>query len=325
MKEALYRHALTFGWETVRKHPFLWIYGLFAAMLGGGGIFDTLSHSVRVMSRVTDGSVVSSWQTLSLFWHGLFIFVRGVSADGVIWSLWLLIITLGIAALFLVAAVVSQGALISAAASHARSRRVALDGREWHIGVSHFWRLAGINGLRIFFTSLLAGVVGVGAAQALERGSVADVLLFLFVFLLATTMGVIISFISLYAAGYIVVEEYSFSSAVAAAWHLFADHWLVSIEIGFIFLLLQIGLAILAAVGFIVLLLPSVFLWFFAVMTVNHILFSVAVMLFLILFMTCLLALSALFTVFSISTWTFLFMKMHRYGMKSRVVHWLSL
>lgn len=325
MKEPLYRDVIGFGWRFALQHKFLWVYGLFAAALGHMGVFDVLakvSGAVFRSNAIVPDFILffASPQFRGGSWAGLFF---GNGPDG-IWFVWLALVGLGLLAFFAVVAVVSQGALIHAAAQGKSSRGVALDAREWHAGVNHFWRLFFLNFAKKCVIGFLALLVGWSAYTAIFSPTAKHLLVFLALFLLASLLGLILSFFVIYAAGYVVVEEYAFGEAVVSAWNLFVKHWLVSLEIGVIFLVFNILLAFMGALGFLVLLVPAALFWFVAIVIGSPALFSMILAFLLFCFVAFVMLISAVFTVFSTSVWTYAFMHMHRYGVKSRVLHWLS-
>lgn len=322
MKEPLYRDALRFGWQFAWKNKFLWVYGLFAAMLGQFGIFELLA---RVSAAVTNasGGVQLYWFRLPRhmmrgFWQ------MGWEAKGpdVIWIVWLILVGLGILVALIVVAVVSQGALIYAAAQ-GKTGRVAEDSREWHAGVDHFWRLFFLNAARKAAILFLVTMVGWASYSALISPTPSALLLFLALFILAALVGIVVSFFTLYVACYVVIEEYSFLDALYSAWRLFRRHWLVSLEVGLLFMLFNLLLAGLGVLGFFVLIMPAAVLWFLAFFVGNALLFGVAMLFLFVCFIAYVMFLGSVFTVFSLSVWTHLFMHMHRYGVKSRLMHWL--
>jgi hypothetical protein len=323
MREPHYRQALSFAWRHTIKHPFLWIYGMFAAILGQMGVFDFLTHAYL---GVTQGVEIGALFSLR---KGLFFGILNsrhlILPSSWVWLLWLVVCALGVAAFFIMTAVVSQGALIHASAKsimHPESFKA--DTRAWHAGVSHFWRLFFLQAVQKGLIGLLILLVGGGALSALVIGSPASRVLFLVLFLFSVFLGVIVSFLTQYTAGYIVVEDYPLGDALHAGYRLFREHWLVSLEFGALLAIANVGLALAVVVGFFLLLVPVVLFWFIATVTSASGLFVAGFGFMVLVFVAFLLLLSATFTVFSTTTWTYLFMKMHREGVPSRFLRWLK-
>lgn len=321
MTTPLYRQALAQAWQLAWRQKFLWIFGLFAAFLGQLGIIEILSKVALATSDI-DGYLAS----VGFSRAGAVSQSAGAvaSAETRLLFFWLLavLLTLGIGLVF--AAVVSQGALIHAAAQSVRSKRLIDTGAAWHASVGHFWRLLAINVIKKGLIIFLAVVVSASAFSILGGANIGANLVFLLTFVLATVVGLILSFLAVYAAGYVVVEEFSLLDAIASAWKLFTSHWLVSVEVGLLVLLANVILALATLLGFAVFFFPAMLVWFIAIVTGSQALLVAGFVLAVIFFTAYILWLGAMFTVFTTSVWTHLFMKMHKHGVHSRIVHWLS-
>jgi hypothetical protein len=322
MKEPLYRDALRFGWQFAWKNKFLWIYGIFAAMLGQLGMFEILARATGVVAHATTVGVRLYFFRFPARMFSSFFDLAGGS--GWAWLVWLFLLGIGILAVVTVLAVASQGALIHAAGRGKHGREVSSDRREWHAGMAHFWRLLFLNAGKKLVIAILAVIVGWAAYAASVSSSVVDFFLFLSLFILAVLVGMTVSFFTLYAACYVVVEERAFTQALAAAWKLLKGHWLVSLEVGILFLLFNIALAITGLLGFFLLMVPAMLLWFLAFFIGNAFLFAAGMVFLVFCFAAFAMFLGAVFTVFSTAAWTHLFLHMHRYGVPSRILEWLN-
>ncbi len=319
MHEPLYRDALKHGWRLTWQHKILWVYGLFAALLGQMGIFEFFRRT-HVFGK--DPFLVPlSWSwgtTLDTAVRQLGESIATV--DKWVWAVWLLLISVGLLAALLFVAVVSQGALIQSAAQSIIRKKLPDEGEAWHRGVTHFWPLLVVNALRSLSFLLLGLAVGWATVNAVFTPGFFDNLLFLIIFVLSLGVGMIMSFITVYAAGYIMVEDYSFGRALHDAWRLFLEHWLVSCEVGVILLVCNIAVVLLTFFGLLVFFFPAILIWLVALMTVNYSLFISGFVVGVVLFVLFIMWLASLFTVFSTTTWTYLFMKMHRHGISSRIL-----
>lgn len=322
MKTPLYRQAIQHGWQLAWRQRWLWIFGLFAAFLGQLGIVEFLSKISLATSDVekylTDLGLVGQTNPTAVG--------GGASAgQGDALYLWLLVLLLGLVIALLFVAVVSQGALIHSAAQAAQKRKSTVDlGRAWQAGVSHFWRLFFINVVKKGLLVILAVVVAAAALSAVHAPSLGNGLQFLLIFILACIVGLVLSFLVIYAAAYVVVEEYALGQAVAAAWRLFVDHWLVSLEVGLLTLLFNLVAFVLSLLGFLIFFYPTMLVWVVAIAVSSQWLLAAGFIIALLLFTAYLMWLGSVFTVFITAVWTYLFMKMHQTGIKSRVLHWLA-
>jgi hypothetical protein len=184
--------------------------------------------------------------------------------------------------------------------------------------------LFALNAFRKLMMIGLSMAVVWGSFNATTEAAVTDIVVFFFLFLLAAIVGVVLSFLTMYAAGYVVVEEYSFAQAVIASWELFITHWLVSIEVGLIMLLTNILLIFVLFFGLLFFFFPSMLMWLLAIATASAPLIMVGYIIGALLFIFFVMWIISLYTTFTTSVWTFLFMKMHRHGIKSRLLHWLT-
>ncbi len=318
----LYREALSNSWKLVWSHKLLLVFGLFAAFLGQMGIFEIIANLASVGS-VKSGYIVGYTESLS-FASRVGTGLQSINLESGLLLFWMWLILFALIVGFGYVAVVSQGALIKSVALFAKKNKVPDIAAAWHSGVKHFWRLLFIQIIRKLILFLVMLALGIAAYNASTGGDNASAFLYVGLFLLAAIVGIVLSFLSIYAAGYVVVEEYSLGEGIHAAWCLFVDHWLVSLEIAGILFLLNILLIGLGLAGVLLFFSPAAILWIITAATGVHGLFvagfvvSVTLVLFFIMF------LGSVFTCFSTSVWTYLFMKMHREGIASRIVHWMN-
>lgn len=323
MHEPTYRDALKAGWQLAWRNKSLWVFGLFAAFLGQMGIIEIISKT----SFAASGSqYYSLWRSsVNMLWDpSLWKVLFSVPFDQAVVVAWLLVMLVVLLVGFIAIAVISQGVLVHEAAKHIKHKRALERASSWDQGVNHFWRLLGLNVVKKLVLLFVMVFVGWGTVNALLNSSVFDRLLFLFLFLLATFVGMVVSLIVVYAAGYIIIEDYPLGRALESAWKLFWNHWLVSLEVGFIFLVLNVVLVVLAALGLYLFFLTIALFWMIGMAVNSTAVVSAGVLVGMFVFGFFLLFIGSVFTVFTTSSWTFLFMKMHREGIASRVMRWLK-
>ncbi|EKE06868.1 MAG: hypothetical protein ACD_18C00249G0003 [uncultured bacterium] len=323
MKEPTYREALIKGWHLAWHHKSLWVFGLFAAFLGQMGIFEYLVQSFVGARQVeTPSTFFYMHDVFRGFNFSDFIGLFHTSADKVIWLVWLIVIILGLLAILTFVSVVSQGTIVHNTAKSLGGLHLKLTSVEksWHESRIHFWRLFTLNFFKKILTLLFVTFITWGMLNANLSAKAGDMFLFMAIFLLATMLGMVMSLWLIYAVGYVVVEEKKLLESCRLAWRLFTRHWLVSLEIGFIFIIFNIFLVLLVFAGMYVLFLPSLFLWTLVAVTGNTLLYFLGVLLGFVLFSLYVMLISSIFVIFSTSTWTYLFMKMHKKGLRSHLV-----
>ncbi|KKQ27080.1 MAG: hypothetical protein US42_C0015G0023 [Candidatus Magasanikbacteria bacterium GW2011_GWC2_37_14] len=322
MQKSFYREALKNSWQLASQHKLLWIFGFFAAFLGQMGVLELLT---KVWHAAQNLGVYPYWwllpKILAVSWlaHPL-----SFDIETWTWLFWLVFVFVAFGIFWIFVSVVSQGAVVRAAAQFDTKKTLPSTSAGWQAGVKHFWRLLLINIIKKVLLLLLAAVVGWGAWAVFSSGSFWQVGLFLLAFLLATIVGLVISFLAVYAANYVVVEEYSLGKSLLFAYELFKAHWFVSLEIGLIVLGVNIVFIVGLLLGFFVIFLPTLFLWGLTILFSNPSfwIFGLVVSGFLYILFAALA--TAVFSIFSISIWTYLFTKMHKTGIKSRLIHHLT-
>lgn len=318
MADPTYRDALKHSWRLTKTHHDLWPFGLFAVLLGQFGLFELIT---KLWTASSAPSLVEWWTVLGdLFSKDSWQVLRGAFADGTaqwIWAGWLAVMLLGIGITFVFVATVCQGALVYASAKYAAFRlRLPNQNAAWHVGVKHFWKLLSLNILRKIVVGAAAGV----AVTAFAKVSVntAHAFGFWIAFIGALFVGMIASIMLMYAIGYVMVEEYNFAQSIKAAWILLWKHPLVSLETGIITLGLNALLLVFTLFAVLYLfLLPSILgtylLTWLPVPALGYFIGLVSYAFFLVVIMFA----GAVFTVWTISIWTYLFAKMHQGAMHS--------
>lgn len=326
MKIPLYRHALIHGWDMATKHKLLWIFGLFAAFLGQMGLLDLVVNTTLVKEEYVFYPLLFDIRELFGVLVQLFENI-GLAGSAWIWVVWLMIFFAAAKLLFVFVSTVSQGALIDANAQQGRGRKKKeLDtSRAWDKGVSHFWRLLFLNMVKRGVIMLLAAAVGFAMFNVIENGGTGDTALFIVLFVLSMIVGMVLSFLVIYAAGYVVIEEYAFGDACRAAWRLFVDHWLVSLEVSVLMLVANIIVGILAALGLVLFVGEMAIVWAGTLLIGSSVVQQVGFFLGTMLIVLYWAFLGSTLMVFTTSVWMDLFMKMHKKGIKSRVLHFFGM
>ncbi|EKD67968.1 MAG: hypothetical protein ACD_48C00132G0001 [uncultured bacterium] len=319
MKPPLYREALTHSWHLAWKEHSLWPFGLFAAMLGQMGIIDAL---VQLWFTARGYRPGSGFVTLFDF------FTTGFSGTtipyGMIgWIAFLSIVCVGLGLVMTFLAVVSQATLVHSTAHRVHHKRLPEPGVSWHSGVQVFWKVFALNVLK---KSILGGV---GILIALMSWPIlfslgGSPVLFLFVFLFSAIVSLVVSILAVYAIGYIVVERYSLLRSIREAWQLFVEHWLVSLEVGFVIFLFDLLVSFLLVALLFLSFLPAFVGYLLGLLLSSTVLFTIGIAVSATLFLVMLFLVSSVFSTFTIAMWTYLFMQMHKTGLKSHVLHWLG-
>lgn len=323
MKEPLYMQTVKNGLQFAWKNKAVWVFGLFAAFLGQMGMVEFLGK-VSIVSADADkhlGTVGAIG--LKLTKTGT---LMALTFGNKLMVLFLLILLFALAVVFVFVTVVSQGAIIHSSVQSIKNKnKKSVDiVKAWRVGVANFWRIFSINLLKKVVIIFLSMFVSLSAFGAVKVPTAGNNFLFLLIFLMAGIIGLVLSFLVVYAAAYVIVEKLSVLDAIEKAWYLFWKQWLVSLEIGLIVLFFNVVLGFFALLGFMAFFLPALLIWFVAVVVSNQILLSAGFIFSIIVFTSYLMLLGAFFTVFTTYMWTYLFMKMHKKEIGSRIMYYLS-
>lgn len=322
-KEPTYKEAWHHAWRILLEHKILWPLGLFATFLGQMGLLEIVS---KFFSALQQGTAHESWGNVPAIALSSLTFLTSIRLpfDQIIWSVWLWVIIFGIAFLFLFVGLVSQGALVYVTGKKLKSKTAVDIGKAWHVGVGHFGKLFAVHIVRKLVIIALTIAISQATMAALLHSSAISTLALVVILCISLVLGFIISCLSIYTVGYIVIEEYGFWAAIKAAWILFKEHILVSLEVGFVMLVANFVLAIVACIGAAIFLSPLLLSFLFYSMISNpYIWFAVGAS-GIFCCIVYLVALGSFFTVMTTSVWSYLFYRMHSHGIESRLVHHIA-
>lgn len=314
MQEPTYRQALSAAWRFTWHNKIVWVLGLLAVLLGQFGLSNFIGKLFLAAEGGYTYHFLPGWISLIRF------YTPSLSAVG--WVLWLAIVLAALGILVVVAAVAAQGALVAAAALFYKKKKAPSLGRAWHTGVKHFWRLLAVTVVvQLVLAVILSALTyilnillpGNGAWQFV--GTIAMMAAGLFLAMVA-------SVVAIYAVGYIVVEEETLSTALVKGWRLFHDHLLVSLETSLLLLLLNLVVFMLFSVVSVILLAPPALFAVLAGSTGALWLMTVGWAIWFMLSVLAAALIGAIYNTFVISSWTYLFMKMHKEGVMSKILHW---
>lgn len=323
MSEPKYNDALKAGLRLAWHHKPLWVYGFFVSILGQFGIFEFLSK----MTLAARGETPSS-----LFWY-FYSSLSGIKFSDIYlsvsqwsWLFWAATFLFCFLIAFIYIAVVSEGALIHNAALffESKEKKHETSIKSWHHSSKYFWEIFSLNLIKKILLSVMIFLLVLFLAKILFYNFWWTNLLFIITFLLVSILGMVLSFLMIYAVSYVVIGNKKIKDAVLSSWNLFKKHWLVSFEVGFIMILANLFLFILVILGLYLFLIPSILFVVGVMFSANIIFLLLSITLGVFIFTFYLVFISTLFNVFNISTWTFLFIRMHKEGITSKLISWFK-
>lgn len=250
MHTPLYREVVKEAFQITRHKKYLWLFGLLAAFLGNGGALELF---IKVFSQIVNRGVtfteslrmvLTGWRTLP--W----------ATDTISLAVVLVAILIAIGILFLLAVILSHGALVLSCAQIHKGKD-APQTKMWIAAWRSFWPLAGVV---VLFKLLIVSSVGLAVwpLHLILAGSAGAWLtvLFPFIFLGVVCFILTCSFLSFFSASFILLEKKELPDAIARSWELFLDHWLVSVEMAGITFLASLAAGFLVFFGVVILAVP---------------------------------------------------------------------
>jgi len=310
----LYRPVLKKAAEITRKFKNLWFFGLFAVLVSAGGEYEIISRGLyNPDSNSILSAFITSFQTGwqegaglagNSFWQNLgLLILRNSATLATGLFVLLLIVTITLFVVWLVLA--SQIALIKDISLAAKNKKATIaEGLQF--ANKNFWPIFVIIVCLKVALFILFGILGLELMWLFGTG-VWGAVLYLVSFVVFVILTLIISFVLKYQTFYVLLKRQKLFDALKSAGKLFADNWLISLEMAGIMLgaylaVASISVFVLALLaGIPIIIIP---LYLSALPTViADILAGIA----LLLAVVIILWLTAVMTVFQWAGWTVLF------------------
>lgn len=322
MQEPTLRDVFSASWKLTKRHKGLWVLGLFALIFGQLGILDVLVGIVKGTELQASTGITN--QLVYIFSPSTFAQIGNAlnySFDSWAALAWLLVMILALGAAAVVVAAISQGGIVHAGALSIKHGLKSIEKfhESWHAGAKHASPVLLLNVVKKCILFALSLIVAASAFAALVYGTTASILIFILVFILAIVLGMTLSMLTLFAVGYLVVENKTLFDSIRLGWKLIVKHWVVSFEVGIVLFLLNLVVFAILLVGVYVLVIPSLALNAYGALIGSAALSQFAISMGLILFLSLTIIIGSIFTVFMTTAWTYLFAIMHHWGFKSRI------
>ncbi len=322
---SIYRTILRQALKIMWSCKYLWFFGIFAIFLSSGGeINSAIDHFYKVFdaSSFLDGlknfynhsMVVNAGNNLNTFFNGF---------NG--WGILLLVVLILLFFFLIWLSVVSQAGLFGAAYKIYKKQSVNFNDT-FAMGRQNFWPTLWLNLLSRLVIYVLWLIVAVPLA-ALYLSRPAEMVGNIFIvltFVIWVPVALFISFLMKYAVLFVVNKKYTFKEALQAAWQLFRDNWLVSIEMVIIMFFVNLLAAIALILAVMVLVLPLAILVFLLGMInfagVMYLTMLVAVILLVFLMIWG----GAMLSVFQHVAWAILFVRMTEGKVLAKIIRLIA-
>lgn len=242
--QGYYTSIIRAATEITWRYKFLWFFGIFASFTGNGEEYDILVRNFNTVENMQTnlellGKLKDNGQ-LAIGWNNIMDYISGN-----LLSFFLLVfVILAIFFLIIWLITVAQASIIAAASQHEKKKKVDLLDLFWS-GHGYFWRIFVVN---VYAKLILFGVLillGTPLAIAfVNTGSLGyAILLSLLAFVLLVPVNIMFSFLTKYAAAFVVIKGYRANEAFMAAMKLFFQNWLVSLEMALLLFLINFGVS----------------------------------------------------------------------------------
>lgn len=238
---SIYRETLGQAWSMTWRHKFLWIFGLFAALLGTGGAWETFFRNLSMVSEqpktLKDLQLLEQSGTFKLIIDNVTLFFATPTADKFLTLLLVTVIFLAVFCLMFLAV----AAIIYAIGRIHEGNRVGVTealGKSFHFFLPAF--ALNLLGKVVVWGLLLATGVPLVSLFLRNQAEVWNVLTGVVAFLVLVPVGVVVTFLVQYATAYVILRGKHIGEAIREAWKLFATNWLASIEMAFILYLINV-------------------------------------------------------------------------------------
>ena len=318
----LYRPMLKQALGITWRYKYLWFFGLFAVLLGDGGIFNL---GVNNFDRV---------ESQGIFWNDFQERISNLSLNFKfnwmdvfggfdVWGSALLIIILGVGIFLLWLSISSQGALVYGIKQTLKNRGKIFS-EALHKGASKFWPIFLLHILLNIVILIVLAIVSLPFAIIFLKTNslIWQNILIILSFIVLVPLAIILALIVRYAVIYVVNEDVHVAVAIGNAWKLFKKNWIISLETALLLFLLNVMTGLLLVVGLVFFALPFVMLGMIANVLASNTFFWLVVVLAVLCFIVLLFLYGAIWNVFRVSVWVLLFEKIKYGDVYSRVLRW---
>lgn len=316
---SLYRTILTKAWEITKRYKFLWLFGFFAAFLGNAGEYKALFKQLDIIKNNPETLFNLSYK-LDL-WGSIFKYIGELPTINllafILTSLFILLIALIVIWLM----VTSQAAIIGAAEKINDDKKVSLK-KSFLDNIQYSWKVFVLNAFaKIIICILLSLFIGPLLTVLIAKGAKISLLITILAIVIFVPIAIIIGFVTKYAIAYVVLKGQKCWEALGHGWRLFTRHWLISIEMALIVLVINLALAFLLMIISVILISPFILIGLSSGSSQMLYLLlggSIGVMAIIFLFA------AAVFAAWQNTAWTLLFIKLEKGGVFPKIVRWVA-
>ena len=322
---SLYRNILKQALNITWRYKYLWLFGLFASLLGSGGEYKIINN---ISSGNTGKNVLPNFASLSE--TGVFnketlnnlvqLFKTDMTSMIIILAVGLIV--LAIAAVLIWLMIISQATLVNDSGAIINGKKKKNNIKASFIaGKKKFWPVLGLNIIIKIVIGLIFILISLPIILAATKAiSSLAVYSYIILFILFIPIAITLSFITKYAIAYVVIKGQTAIESIKSGWELFTKNWLVSIEMAFIIFFINFLISLGTILLIFTLATPFIFLALVLSQLTTFMAFSLTIITMKIIFFAIIILSGTLLTTFQTVAWTDLFLKLINKGGKSKII-----
>jgi len=266
---SIYRKILASAWYLTWQRKYLWVFGIFAAIISTGGVFEV---AFRDLNRIkSGGSLLEQILTGSFTgYQGFAQYIELLQTQNQLRiSLTITLFSL-LFIILVITTVLSQSALISGLIAK-KSKNV----REIIIAAwPHFWRILILDVVIKLTSILLLFITTLPLALLLSRGNLFDGILYFVLFLILFPAIIVVNILGTLSLIEIVKRKITVINALHNSWNIFLRHWLAAFELGLILFFIMMAGMIITSASVVFISIPYAALTALAILTATPIIFT---------------------------------------------------
>ncbi len=256
---SFYRRIVNDAFRVAWHHKHLWVFGFFATMAGFGSVSEVFmnayNQSGELVPRIAQGGTVYTTMPGVAMVHALIVSSSSpFLAAGVFAAVGAIVL-----AIFAWISLVSLGALLSSARKIERGGEPTF-AEAVKTGTDRFWPLLGITAATKLASGAAFAFIAANLFFFVKDHGLGSGMFYLGSFIVFTAIAVSAAVIGVFASVYAVLKNERFVRALSLGARLYADHWLVGLEMALVLLLVNLVVGIIAAVVVLVFSVPIIFL-----------------------------------------------------------------
>lgn len=316
---SLYRTIITKAWEITKTYKFLWLFGFFAAFLGNAADYKSLFQQLDSIKNNTEAFFNLNYQ-ISL-WGKVLESIQQLPVTGVLALILTILFIILFAIIIIWLVMVSQAAIVRAANKIENGKEASFK-ESFLQSIQYSWKVFVLNLFaKIVVCILLSLFISPILVILIAKSAKISLLVTILAIVIFVPITIIINFVTKYAIAYVVLKGQKCWEALGHGWKLFTNHWLISLEMALIVLVVNMALAFILLLLSILLISPFILMGLTSGSSqMLYMLMGGSISVMAIIFFFA----AAVFSTWQNTAWTLLFIKLEKGGVFPKIVRWVA-